>query len=81
MSKVAARKRTESPPPLHDRPKEMKHETSALWPLLINSDEEVKITVQAAADAALGDFTVKVIGHPTKGVDATNEIKVTIEKT
>jgi len=50
-------------------------------PTISHSEEEVKITVQAAADAALGDFTVKVIGHPTKGVDATNEFKVTIEKT
>jgi hypothetical protein len=28
----------------------------------------------------LGDFTVKVTGHPTKGPDATNELKITVAK-
>jgi hypothetical protein len=42
--------------------------------------EEVKVTLGAADDAALGDFTVKVTGHPKTGADATNEFKLTIEK-
>jgi hypothetical protein len=29
-------------------------------------------------DASLGDFTIKVTGHPTKGADATNEFKITV---
>lgn len=42
--------------------------------------EDAKVTLKAADDAALGDFTVKVIGHPKTGPDATNEFKLTIEK-
>lgn len=42
--------------------------------------EEAKVTLRAADDAALGDFTVKVTGHPKTGADATNEFKLTIEK-
>jgi hypothetical protein len=49
-------------------------------PLIKRSEEEAKVTIKADDDAALGDFTVKVIGQPTKGVDATNEFKITIDK-
>lgn len=42
--------------------------------------EKVDVTVKAAADAALGDFTVKVKGHPKTGADASNEFKLTVEK-
>ena len=42
--------------------------------------EEAKVTLRAADDAALGDFTVRVTGHPRTGADATNEFKLTIEK-
>jgi len=45
-----------------------------------HGDKEAKLTFKAADDAALGDFTVKVIGHPQKGGDATNELKLTVEK-
>jgi hypothetical protein len=31
-------------------------------------------------DPALGDFVVKVTGHPVKGVDATHEFKFAIAK-
>jgi hypothetical protein len=41
---------------------------------------EAKFTVTAGDEAALGDFTVKVIGHPTKGGDATNHFKLTVAK-
>jgi hypothetical protein len=44
------------------------------------SEKEAKINFKAADDAALGDFTVKVIGHPEKGEDATNEFKLTVAK-
>ena len=36
--------------------------------------------VTAADEAALGDFTIKVTGHPTKGADASNEFKITVDK-
>ena len=49
-------------------------------PVIMHSDKEAKITVKVADDAALGDFTVKVTGHPTTGADATNEFKMTVAK-
>jgi hypothetical protein len=45
-----------------------------------HGDKEAKLTFKAADDAALGDFTVKLSGHPEKGGDATNEIKLTVQK-
>ncbi len=47
---------------------------------LKSSETEAKITVKAADDAALGDHTVAVTGHPAAGPDATNEFKITINK-
>jgi len=49
-------------------------------PVIKHGDKEAKLTFKAADDAALGDFTVKIIGHPEKGGDATNELKLTVEK-
>lgn len=45
-----------------------------------HGDSEAKLTFKAESDAALGDFTVKVTGHPTKGGDASSEIKLTVAK-
>jgi hypothetical protein len=45
-----------------------------------HGETEAKVMLTAADDASLGDFTIKVIGHPTKGGDATTELKVTVEK-
>lgn len=42
------------------------------------SAADVKIT--GADDAALGDFRVKVTGHPVKGADASSEITFTVVK-
>jgi uncharacterized membrane protein len=47
-------------------------------PMIAKGDKEATIDVQAAADAAIGEFTVKVAGHPEKGPDATSELKLTI---
>lgn len=47
-------------------------------PMIAKSDKEATIDVQAASDAAIGEFTVKVAGHPEKGADATSELKLTI---
>jgi hypothetical protein len=49
-------------------------------PQIRASEKEVKLSIKADADAALGDFTVKVIGHPTKGEDAINDLKITISQ-
>jgi hypothetical protein len=49
-------------------------------PIIKHGDTEAKVTLKAAADASLGDFTIKVKGHPTTGADATSEFKVTVAK-
>jgi uncharacterized membrane protein len=49
-------------------------------PAIKHGDKEAKVTFKAADDAALGDFTVKVTGHPQKGGDATSEMKLTVQK-
>ena len=49
-------------------------------PMIRASDKDAAVTVKAADDAPLGDFTVKVVGHPTTGADAINEFKISIRK-
>ncbi len=49
-------------------------------PVIMHGSSEAKVTLKATDDASLGDFTVKVTGHPTKGGDATNEFKITVAK-
>jgi uncharacterized membrane protein len=49
-------------------------------PKIMKGDDEVKVTLAAAADAAVGDFDVQVIGQPTKGPAATNMLKLKVEK-
>ena len=49
-------------------------------PVIMRSDMDAKVTVNAADDAALGDFAVKVMGHPTKGPDATAELNITVDE-
>ena len=61
-----------------DLPKGVTVEPSG--PVIKHGDKEAKLTFKAADDAALGDFTVKVTGHPQKGKDATNELKLTVQK-
>jgi hypothetical protein len=43
-------------------------------------NDETKLSVKADDSAAIGDFKVKVIGHPASGPDATNEMKLKVEK-
>jgi uncharacterized membrane protein len=45
-----------------------------------HGEEETKLTIKVAEDAALGDFTVGVSGIPAKGATATNNLKITVEK-
>lgn len=49
-------------------------------PSIKHGQDDVKVTFKAADDAALGDFTVKVVGHPSTGEDASNTIKLTVNK-
>ncbi len=48
--------------------------------LIKHSDESAKITLIAGENSALGDFSVNVAGHPSKGADAIVLFKVTINK-
>ena len=49
-------------------------------PAIKAGEDTAKVTLTAAPEAALGDFTVNVIAHPTKGEDSTNHFKLTIDK-
>ena len=49
-------------------------------PMIKASDKEATVTLKAADDAPVGDFMVKVNGHPTTGADAMNEFKISIRK-
>jgi uncharacterized membrane protein len=49
-------------------------------PVLKHGEEEVKVTIKAADDAAVGDFTVKVVGHPKEGPDAVSDLKLEVSK-
>ncbi len=47
-------------------------------PVINHGEKAVLITLTAANDAALGNFIIKAIGHPTKGADASSELKLAI---
>jgi hypothetical protein len=49
-------------------------------PKIAKSETEAKVNLKAGNDAALGEFTVKVIGAPTKGADASSEMTVIVTK-
>ncbi len=49
-------------------------------PAIKHGDKEAKFTLKAADDASLGDHTINLTGHPSKGEDAANTFKITIEK-
>lgn len=49
-------------------------------PTIKKGDENAKVMVKAKEDAALGDHTIKVKAKPTKGKEATNEVKVSVSK-
>jgi hypothetical protein len=51
---------------------------SPAGPALKHGDAEAKVTLKAADEAAPGEYTVKVTGHPAKGGDATTEFKLTV---
>jgi hypothetical protein len=44
------------------------------------TSDDVKVTLTAAEDAALGDFSIKVTGAPARGAVADSELKVTVTK-
>jgi hypothetical protein len=48
--------------------------------IIVHGAEEAKVNLTAAADAALGDFTIKMAGHSATGLDASKELKLTVVK-
>ena len=49
-------------------------------PTIDGGKDEAKITVKAADNAEVGDHVIKVTGHPSSGPDATNELKLKVDK-
>jgi len=49
-------------------------------PVIKHGDKDVQIKVTAANDAALGNFVIKVTGHPARGADASQEFKLDVVK-
>jgi hypothetical protein len=49
-------------------------------PVIRHGDAEAKFTVKAADDAAVGNFVIKVTGHPGTGPNASHEFKITVSK-
>lgn len=49
-------------------------------PVIKNGESEAHITITAANDASLGNFAIKLIGHPLTGADASNEFKLLVVK-
>lgn len=51
---------------------------SPAGPALKHGDADARVTLKAADGVAPGDYTVKVVGHPARGGDATTEFKLTV---
>jgi uncharacterized membrane protein len=49
-------------------------------PVIKHGDTEAKLTFKATDDASLGEFTIKVTAHPTKGANASSDFKITVAK-
>jgi hypothetical protein len=49
-------------------------------PTIKKGEENAKVTVKVGDDAGLGDHEIKVTGKPTKGPEAANTFKITVEK-
>ncbi len=49
-------------------------------PVIKRNEERAHFALTAAEDASIGDFSIRVTGHPTKGVDASNDFNITVDK-
>lgn len=47
-------------------------------PVIKKGDSKAEITISASSEASLGNFSIKVTGHPSMGVDASSEILLTV---
>jgi hypothetical protein len=48
-------------------------------PVIKHGENEVKLNVTADDDAAVNDFTIKMIGHPATGKEATGEFTLAVQ--
>lgn len=49
-------------------------------PVIKHDDDEVRLTLRAAGDAALGAFAIQVRGRPTQGADFVTQIRSSVVK-
>ncbi|MDB5308470.1 MAG: hypothetical protein JWO38_2672 [Gemmataceae bacterium] len=54
--------------------------TDPTTPVIKHGEKEVKVAFKAADDAAVGEFTIKVTGHPTTGADASKDFTIHVDK-
>jgi hypothetical protein len=47
-------------------------------PVIEKGKSTTRVVLSATDDAALGDFTVRVVGHPTQGDDASSDLRLNI---
>jgi len=47
-------------------------------PTIKHGETEATVTMNATSDAALGEFTIKVTGHPDSGLDASRDLKLSV---
>jgi hypothetical protein len=45
-----------------------------------HGENDIKFALEARKDASLGDFTILVTGHPTKGADAVIPFKISVKQ-
>jgi hypothetical protein len=52
--------------------------TLAENPVIEHGATDTQVTLTGADGAALGNFIFKVTGHPAKGAEASNELRLTV---
>ncbi len=49
-------------------------------PIIKKNETVGHFALTAAADAAVGSFSIRITGHPAKGADASNDLNITVER-
>ena len=49
-------------------------------PTIKKGEDQIEVSFKATDDAAINTFDIKVKGHPAKGDDSNNTIKLKVEK-
>jgi hypothetical protein len=49
-------------------------------PVIKRDDNDVHFALTATDDASVGEFSIRVTGHPTKGADASNDFNIIVNK-